>query len=188
MADHAQADGGVDPASFRALMSAFPSGVAVVTAADGEGRPFGLTCSSLCSVSLEPPLLLVCVRSSSRTLSMICRSGAFGVNFLHARGREAAELFASSVADRFRLISWRPTVGALPCLPLHAHAVAECGVRAVVPGGDHTVVIGEVTRISRFAATPPLLHGLRQYVGWPDLELADLSATGGPAPGRHGLR
>ena len=169
MTDEARADGGVDPGSFRALMSTFPSGVAVVTAADARGRPFGLTCSSVCSVSLVPPLLLVCVRNGSQTLSMISRGGVFGVNFLHARGREAAELFASSVPDRFRHIRWSHSMRALPYLPSHAHAVAECSVRAQVPGGDHTVLIGEVTSIARLAATPPLLHGMRQYVEWPDM-------------------
>jgi flavin reductase (DIM6/NTAB) family NADH-FMN oxidoreductase RutF len=168
--DQAHDGAEVDSSSFKALMSTFPSGVTVVTAADGLDSPFGLTCSSMCSVSVDPPLLLVCIWSGSRTLSAIRRGGVFGVNFLHTGGREAAELFSSSVPDRFRHIAWQRTMrSALPYLPAHAHAVAECQVRADVPGGDHSVLIGEVMSIATLAGTPPLLHCQRQYVEWPDL-------------------
>jgi flavin reductase (DIM6/NTAB) family NADH-FMN oxidoreductase RutF len=168
MSDQVDDRGEVDPDSFRVLMSTFPSGVTVVTAADGQGAPLGLTCSSLCSVSVEPPLLLICVRSGSRTLSVICRVGVFAVNFLHSAGREAADLFSSDVPDRFSRVPWRQTrPRALPSLPVHAHTVAECEVTCRVPAGDHTVVIGEVVSIARLAAARPLLHGLRQYAEWP---------------------
>src|SRR5215471_13760757 len=110
---------------FWELMSAFPSGVAVVTTVDDGGRPLGLTCSSLCSVSLEPPLLLVCMDNRSRTLETILARRTFAVNLLHSGGREAADLFSGGAPNLFARIFWEPTaVGALPSLSLHAHHVA----------------------------------------------------------------
>jgi flavin reductase (DIM6/NTAB) family NADH-FMN oxidoreductase RutF len=153
---------------FWELMSTFPSGVAVVTTIDDEGRPFGLTCSSLCSASLEPPLLLVCMDNRSRTLETILVRRIFAVNFLHSGGREAADLFSTGAPNLFERIPWELTaVGALPSLFLHAHRVAGCTVRESRVAGDHTVIVGEVTEVTLLTATAPLLYGLRQYTAWP---------------------
>jgi flavin reductase (DIM6/NTAB) family NADH-FMN oxidoreductase RutF len=153
---------------FKALMSTFPSGVAVVTTVDPAGTRMGLTCSALCSLSADPPLLLVCIHNRSQTLLAITARGLFAVNLLHERGQDAARLFASNVPDRFGGVRWRSTPRwQLPCLAADAHAVAECRVRTSVPGGDHTIVVGEVAAIHRLTDTPPLLYGLRQYAPWP---------------------
>jgi flavin reductase (DIM6/NTAB) family NADH-FMN oxidoreductase RutF len=158
----------VDIAGFKALMSTFPSGVAIVTTVDGDGRPLGLTCSSLCSVSLDPPLLLVCIRNGSSTLPAIAESAILAVNFLHRGGREAAEVFASGAKDRFGRIPWRSSESfSLPCLTAHAHAVAECIVRHTVVLGDHTVVVAQVARIGTVRDAVPLLYGMRRYAEWP---------------------
>jgi flavin reductase (NADH) len=152
---------------FRELMSAFPSGVAVVTTIDDQGRPFGVTCSSLCSVSLEPPLLLVCLHNRSRMLATVLGRRTFAVNFLHWAGREAAELFSAGAPDRFERIQWEPTApGALPSLLLHAHRVAGCRVRESRVAGDHTIIVGEVIQVTQLTPAPPLLYGLRQYTAW----------------------
>jgi flavin reductase (DIM6/NTAB) family NADH-FMN oxidoreductase RutF len=164
----------VDRSTFRELMAGFPSGVAVVTTADTGGTPLGLTCSSLCSVSLEPPLLLVCNHNASRTLPAIRERRLLAVNFLHAGGREAAELFAAPAADRFSRVPWRPTPRwRLPGLTVHANAVAECRVRDSTVAGDHTVVVAEVAEVTRVAAAAPLLYGLREYVPWPSAVLRE---------------
>ncbi|MFJ6697138.1 flavin reductase family protein [Streptomyces sp. NPDC091272] len=156
---------------FRALMSLFPTGVAVIGALDDAGRPWGMTCSSLCGVSLDPPVLLVCVRSGSPTLDALERSGAFSVNLLHHRARDVAELFASGDPERFRRTSWHlpDATAAGPHLRDAAHAVGDCLVDGVRRVGDHTVVFGLVVRVG---VTPgrqrtPLLHGLKQYAAWP---------------------
>jgi flavin reductase (DIM6/NTAB) family NADH-FMN oxidoreductase RutF len=150
-------------------MAGFPSGVAVVTTVDALGRPQGLTCSSLCSVSLEPPLLLVCISNDSRTLAALKVLGRFAVNLLHQRGRRAAGAFSSSCGtDRFQVVSWRPTARSrLPCLHEDAHSIAECEVRTADVAGDHTIVVGEVVSVQHLSATAPLLYGLRQYAAWP---------------------
>ncbi|GAA2255777.1 hypothetical protein GCM10010145_24960 [Streptomyces ruber] len=156
---------------FRALMSLFPTGVAVVGALDGSGRPWGMTCSSLCSVSLSPPTLLVCVRSGSPTLAALERTGAFSVNLLHDEARDVAELFASGDPDRFRRTAWHlpDATAAGPHLRDAAHAVSDCRVDGVRRVGDHSVVFGRVVRVSVGTGPEraPLLYGLRRYAAWP---------------------
>ncbi|HET9899072.1 MAG TPA: flavin reductase family protein [Streptosporangiaceae bacterium] len=153
---------------FRELMAGFPSGVAVVTTLDEAGWPIGLTCSSLCSVSLEPPLLLVCIASSSRTLGALEAHGLFALNLLHAHGQQTARIFSSAAADRFKAVAWRPTTTArLPCLHEDAHSVAECRLRTAHAAGDHTIVVGEVMSVMHLSAAVPLLYGLREYAVWP---------------------
>jgi flavin reductase (NADH) len=153
---------------FRALMGSFPSGVAVVTTTADGGEPRGFTCSSLCSVSLDPPTLLVCVDNRSGTLRAVQDRGAFAVNVLHARGIEAAEVFASGAPDRFERVPWEPSaLLSLPELPHHAHAVAECAVTAAHDAGDHTVVIGRVLAARVRPGARPLVYGTRRFTSWP---------------------
>ncbi|MEV6814100.1 flavin reductase family protein [Micromonospora sp. NPDC051296] len=155
---------------FRALMSRFPTGVAVITTEDDNGAPRGMTCSSVCSVSLSPPTLLVCLRQGSPTLDAVLRRYAFAVNFLHHRARPTAELFASGDSERFTRVRWRSgeyTAG--PHLIDDAHTVADCRVSQTDLVGDHVVVYGEVFGISAGREQEfelPLMYGLRQYLFW----------------------
>jgi flavin reductase (DIM6/NTAB) family NADH-FMN oxidoreductase RutF len=154
--------------AFKALMSTFPTGVSIVTTIDAGGEPHGLTCSAVCSLSLEPPMLLVCIGNDSRTLARICEGGRFAVSLLHEGGREAAQVFSSDVPNRFGRVEWRPTPClSLPCLVGDAHAVAECRVSATMVLGDHTVVGAEVVGVTRLVSTRPLLYGMRTYAAWP---------------------
>ncbi|MET8666614.1 flavin reductase family protein [Streptomyces tendae] len=168
--DSPQTSGAAPPAApdFRSLMSTFPTGVAVVTTVDPDGRPWGMTCSSVTSITTDPPTLLVSLRHGSPTLAALQQCSAFGVNLLHHRGRSAAELFSSGDPDRFDRIAWRGGILGSPHLLDDAHAVADCRVDRTLSVGDHVVVFGEVLRIERHQpATPrPLLYGLRQYRSW----------------------
>ena len=157
------------PAGFRAMMGGFPTGVSVVTATDLDGRPWGMTCSSVCSVTLEPPTLLICLRAASPTLAALMVREAFAVNLLHERAQTTAELFASGDPDRFERVGWRCADGAAgPHLWEDAHAVADCRVADTMLVGDHMVVFGEVLRVVRPAPDGrPLLYGLRRYSRWP---------------------
>lgn len=154
---------------FRAFMAGFPTGVAVVTAVDPrEHRPWGMTCSSLCSVAVDPPTLLVGMRVGSPTLDAVLASGAFAVNLLHAAGRPTAELFASGAQDRFRTTAWdRPDGAAGPHLVKDAHSVADCAVARTVRCGGQRIVFGEVVRLTEFGDAPPLLYGRRRFASWP---------------------
>ncbi|MGW2255665.1 flavin reductase family protein [Kitasatospora sp. NPDC001660] len=155
---------------FRRLMSLFPTGVVVIGALDADRRPWGMTCSSLCSVSLDPPTLLVCVRSGSPTLRALTETGTFSVNFLHHAARYVAELFSSGDPDRFLRTAWHvPELAGGPHLREAALAVGDCRVESTQRVGDHTVVLGRVLR-TRFLAgsgDTPLLYGLRRYAEWP---------------------
>jgi flavin reductase (NADH) len=168
----------VSVGEFKALMRHFPSGVAVVTSIDGRGRPVGFTCSSLCSASFDPPVLLICVSSRSQTLLTIESKGAFAVNFLHDGGRSAAEAFASRAADRFAGLRWWGTPGwSLPALLEHAYAVAECRVLDLVPAGDHVVMLGEVIETMNEPRLP-LLYGLGEYAAWQRHEAGGVNGDG----------
>ena len=156
---------------FRSFMAGFPTGVGIVTTTDpAGGRPWGMTCSSLCSVSVDPPTLLVCLRRGSPTLDAVLRRLAFAVNLLHERGRRAAELFASGDPDRFGRVRWSTPSGCGgPHLVDDAHAVADCRVLRHDTIGDHTVVFGEVYQVQQQPVphSLPLLYGRRQYASWP---------------------
>src|ERR1051325_9503287 len=96
----------VDAAKFRSLMTTHPAGVAIVTTAAPDGEPWGMTCSSICSVSLRPPTLLVCLRGERPTLAALLRVSAFALNLLHDQAEPAATLFASGSPDRFEKVEW----------------------------------------------------------------------------------
>ncbi|MEW2033834.1 flavin reductase family protein [Streptomyces roseifaciens] len=151
-------------------MSGFPTGVAVVSALDPHGIPRGMTCSSLCSVTLNPPTLLVCLRNGSPTLDAVLRRETFTVNFLHEKARSTAELFASGAPGRFEEVRWEAGPGAGgPHLVEDAQSAADCLAKHTEQAGDHTVVFGQISEIVLYLCTPrPLLYGLRRYSAWTD--------------------
>lgn len=150
-------------AAFMDLMSNFPAGVVVVTTASPEGILYGMTCSSMVSVTLAPPTLLVSLRSSSPTLAAIRQRGCFAVNLLSVHGVYAARLFSSPTPSRFSRIAWKASpVMRLPWLVEHAFASADCQLAETYPVGDHMLTIGQVTIIHQ-SAGQPLLYGQRRY-------------------------
>ncbi|MFI1190967.1 flavin reductase family protein [Streptomyces californicus] len=155
------------PVEFRTMMSTFPTGVCVVAGIDAAGIPRGMTCSSVCSVALAPPTLLVCLRAGSPTLAAVLDRGVFTVNLLHEGARATAESFASGDPHRFALLPWEQDADACgPHLVRDAHTVADCAVTLTHAVGDHVVVFGEVRRIARLHTRPPLLYGLRGFRAW----------------------
>jgi flavin reductase (DIM6/NTAB) family NADH-FMN oxidoreductase RutF len=152
---------------FRTLMSEFPSGVAIVTTTDDEGRPWGMTCSSLCSLSVSPPTLLVCLRAESPTLAALVKRGSFAVNLLHDGARSAAELFASGRPKRFDLLRWQSGRSG-PHLVDAAHAIADCRVSRTEHAGSHVIVLGTVVAVTHQDGHVPLLYGRRRYSSWPE--------------------
>jgi flavin reductase (DIM6/NTAB) family NADH-FMN oxidoreductase RutF len=158
----------ITPAGFRSLMAGFPTGVAVLTALDLDGRPWGMTCSSVCSVSVDPPTLLVCARDGSPTLGAMLRRGTFTVNLLHHGARPTAELFASGDPDRFDRVDWEhpPSLGG-PHLVRDAHAMADCRITHTQQVATHLVVFAAVEQVAHRPGEHPLLYGMRQYAAWP---------------------
>ena len=155
------------PDEFRDMMSGFPSGVSVVTALGPDGQPRGMTCSSVCSVSLEPPTIVVCLRHGSPTLDAVLGNEAFALNLLHSRAESVAVLFASGDPQRFDVTPWHsgPMTGS-PHLMRDAHSVAECEVTLTQRVGDHVAVFGQTRTITRHHEHSPLLYGLREFRPW----------------------
>lgn len=157
----------VDDATFREVMSAFPSGVTVVTTVGSDGLPRGLTTRSFMSVSAAPALLIVSIDRTSRTLVAIRESGAFVVNVL-AAGREArSDLFASKAPDKFAGVAWEPSSAArgAPILVGDAVAYAECVVLREIEAGDHWLVLASIEG-GRVLGGAPLMYYRRAYAGW----------------------
>ncbi|MER5262792.1 flavin reductase family protein [Actinosynnema sp. NPDC002837] len=150
----------------RRLMVGFPTGVSVVTAQAGDRKPWGMTCTSLCSVAPDPPSLLVCLRRGSPTLDAVLESSALAVNLLHRNARSTAELFASGAPDRFERVPWVPAPNGGPHLVDAAHTIADCAVSANHAVGDHVVVLAEIAGITSLRTPAPLLYGMRRYGTW----------------------
>jgi flavin reductase (NADH) len=165
----AEAVGPESAVDIRPLMACFPTGVAVVTAFSEDATPCGMTCSALCSVTLDPPTLLICLRRGSFTLDAVLFGRAFAVNFLTSQARPTAELFASAGGRRFDRVQWSRADGSCagPHLVEDAHVVADCSVADSRPVGTHDVVFGLVTRVTWLQTPQPLLYGMRRYTSWP---------------------
>jgi flavin reductase (DIM6/NTAB) family NADH-FMN oxidoreductase RutF len=157
----------VDRETFAEIMASFPSGVAIVTTLDEAGEPKGLTTSAVASVSAEPPLLLVCVDFTSRTLPALRAGGRFLVNFMRAGTAELCRLFASKAEDKFAAVAWRPTESGMPLLREDAIAWAECVTVQEVEAGDHVVLVGQVEAGEPPAASEqPLVYYRRVWGAW----------------------
>jgi len=141
-------------AALRAAMGHFATGVTVITAPGPT--PCGSTVNAITSVSLDPPLLLVCLRDDSGTLAALLESGRFGVNVLHEHQDELAQRFAK------RGSGWDGIThaeGATGVPLLHgALATLECAVHDVADGGDHRIVVGRVLAVDHPEEhAPPLI-------------------------------
>lgn len=146
----------VDPILFRRLLGSFATGVAVVTARDAQGRPAGMTASAIASVSLEPPLLLVCVWQESDFHAVLAEAGHFALSILADDQEAVSRRFASEVADRFDGVPWTAHDTGVPLLEgVAAHIICTRSDR--VRAGDHTIFLGEVQTGSVFDRAP-LLH------------------------------
>ena len=149
------------------MMAAFPTGVSIITAVAADGRPLGMTCSSLCSASLAPPEVIACLRCGSPTLAAIRRSGAFTLNLLQSHASSVARLFASGQPDRFDHVRWAPgPAGCGPQLTGDAHTIGDFAVTAIYPVGDHDAVVGRVLSIQALTQPEPLMYGLRRFRTW----------------------
>jgi flavin reductase (DIM6/NTAB) family NADH-FMN oxidoreductase RutF len=146
----------VDPRAFRDTVGRFPTGVAVVTATGPEG-PAGLTTNAFSSLSLDPPLVLVCFDHGSRTLAVVRESRRFAVNVLRAGDDDLARLFAGKAPhpEKFAAVTHTADHG-VPVLD-SALAWLVCDLEALHPGGDHEIGVGAVTALGHDPAGRPLV-------------------------------
>jgi 3-hydroxy-9,10-secoandrosta-1,3,5(10)-triene-9,17-dione monooxygenase reductase component len=148
----------LDPDRFRAAMGLLPTGVTVVSAAGPDG-PAGATANAVCSLSIEPMLMLACLDRGSRTLLAVQAANRFGISVLHAGQEEIARAFATKapVADKWQGVAWGERDG-IPAIE-DALAFVACDLRDVIAGGDHVIVTGEVRSLETGEGEPLVFHG-----------------------------
>lgn len=147
-----------DPASFRAAMASLPTGVTIVSA-PGEEGPAGATANAVCSLSIEPMLMLACLDRGSRTLLAVQAADRFGVSVLH-KGQEAvARGFATKapVAEKWAGVAWSDWAG-VPVIDDALVRVA-CELRDVIVAGDHVILTGEVVGLEASEGDPLVFFG-----------------------------
>jgi len=145
----------IDDAGFKLAMSQFASGVTVVTT-EHEGTQYGMTVASFASLSLHPPLVLVCIEKSVKTHDVIAAAGKFGVSILAQSQADISNRFASKSDDKFSGVAVRRGELGLPLIE-GAICTIECRVHAQLPGGDHSIYVGEVIE-ARSGEEAPLVY------------------------------
>lgn len=147
----------IDPFQFRHLLGHFATGVTVLTTLGGDGHPVGMTASSLASVSLNPPLLSVCVDRSAEMHAAIVTADRFVVNILAAHQEAVSRRFADWPEDRFDGVGYTPSEHGIPLID-GALAHIECERHALLDGGDHTIVLGRVVGGAAHSGRPLLYY------------------------------
>ncbi len=135
---------------YRELAGSFPTGVTIITTRDpADGSVRGLTSQTFVGLSTEPPLVMVSLARTSRTVPALLRARSFVVNFLEAGASELSDLFASKAEDKFAGLKWTPSPAA-----------------GGAPGGDHWIFVGRVDGGETLGGTPLMYHR-RTYAPWP---------------------
>ncbi len=146
---------------FRAALGRFASGITVVTTKDKNGRFFGITVSAFCSVSLDPPLILVCIDKNTGSHYALEETRSFVVNILREDQAHLSERFAELVPDKFDSVEFRVGVDGLPILE-GVLANLDCRLVNSYDSGDHTIFVGEIQNAT-INDGKPLVHWLGNY-------------------------
>lgn len=156
----------IDKQEFRRVLGHFAAGVTIITTVGDDGKPYGLTATAFTSVSLEPPLVLVCVDKRSESHPHFHTSQVFAVNFLAVDHEHLSQRFAVSGGDKFTGLSLRQGATTAPVLA-DALAYLECRTIEVIEAGDHTIFIGEVQAADAREGEPLVYFrgGYRQIAG-----------------------
>jgi 3-hydroxy-9,10-secoandrosta-1,3,5(10)-triene-9,17-dione monooxygenase reductase component len=148
-------DSGIDSARFRTILGHFATGVTVVTGHGPDG-PAGMAANSFTSVSLDPPLVLVCMARTSSTWPAIRDSGHFAVSILGAHQEDICRRFSTRTGDRFEGVGWTTGKTGSPILQ-EAIGYVDCVIDAEHEAGDHVIVVGRVVDLGQPAEGGPLL-------------------------------
>jgi flavin reductase (DIM6/NTAB) family NADH-FMN oxidoreductase RutF/ADP-ribose pyrophosphatase YjhB (NUDIX family) len=149
---------GAGPRALRDLFGTFMTGVTVVTMHDPEGNPTGFTANSFTSVSLDPPLVLVCVANGTRSSKSLAHAERFGINILTDAQRDVSGAFASGSGSRFDHVSTFMEPGGPPLIEGCLGSL-DCSRERIVEAGDHAIVIGRVLGFRRQAGRPLGYYG-----------------------------
>ena len=153
-----------ESAALRRVLGRFVTGVTVVTALDGEGQLHGLTANSFTPVSLDPPLVLVCVNLGTRSYGALLQKGRFAIHILSHEQGEIARAFAASGGDRAGICAWQVNSRGYPILEKYL-AVLECRLEREHHAGDHAILIGRVENLVSGADSdqPLVFYGGRMF-------------------------
>ena len=169
----------VDRDLYRAISGSFPTGVLIVATLDENKAPKGLLTQAYIGLSTDPPLMLISIDRTSRTLPALRNRRAFVINFLREGAEDLATIFASKSDDKFSGVRWQPSPEAegSPILRDVSVAYAACRVTESREAGDHWIFVGSVEAGAIFGGTP-LMYYRRTYAAWP---------TERPAPPLEGV-
>lgn len=145
---------------FRRACGRFATGVAVASVVDEKGTAHGLTVSSFTSVSLHPPLVLICVGHDVTVIELFHRASHFGVNFLRAQDRDISQRFATKGLDKFDGVAWRLGRTGVPLIDC-ALGVMECETFQRISSGDHDILVGRVVATHVEEGSPLIYYGSR---------------------------
>ncbi|WP_281840786.1 flavin reductase family protein [Sinisalibacter aestuarii] len=148
-------DGPVTPETYRNVMGSLPAGVCVITIRSADNRLHGVTATSFTSLSLDPPLVQWSLRREAWSHDQMTTVERFGVSILSAEQEELARRFATPMIDRFEALDIHGEPDGPPFLP-GAQAWIDCSTETLLPGGDHTIVVGRVHEAQVFDVRPLL--------------------------------
>jgi flavin reductase (DIM6/NTAB) family NADH-FMN oxidoreductase RutF len=151
----------IDPRDFRNALGTFATGVTIITAVTPDGKPYGLTCNSFASVSLNPPLVLWSLGMFSNGLSVFQNASHFTVNVLGASQQDLSNRFSKSSEDKFAGVEWAPGLGKAPILA-NCVATFQCRAANRYYGGDHIIFLGAVEAYA-YNRQEPLLFARGGY-------------------------
>lgn len=152
----------IDQRELRNVMGNFATGVTIITTKNVAGKPFGLTANAFSSLSLDPPLLLICVDKKVDCYACFDESQVFGVNFLSEDQDQLSTRFATKGIEKFEGVSYQ--LGELGVALLDGAAVhIECKVASAYEGGDHTIYVGEVQNAKVLGDRPLLFFRGKYY-------------------------
>lgn len=180
MAGAAQGQGQGEPVSgahFREVMASFPAGVTITTTVAADGRWWGFTASAFCSLSADPPLVLVCIAKSAECYPAFMTVDQIAIHVLQSDYEQLAKTFATRGADKFTGAGFDLSARGLPVMP-DATAVLECSVFAKYDGGDHTIIVGRVED-AILGLHDPVVYFRRDFHRLPLPEEHDLSMNRG---------
>ena len=147
----------INPRDFRNALGTFATGVTIITASTAEGKPYGLTCNSFASVSLNPPLVLWSLGMFSQGLTVFQNASHFAVNVLGASQQALASKFAKSSEDKFAGVGWSTSVTGSALID-GVIGYVDCTVHDVHEAGDHYLVVGRVVDLRVLREGEPLLY------------------------------
>jgi flavin reductase (DIM6/NTAB) family NADH-FMN oxidoreductase RutF len=146
----------IDQAAFRQALGHFATGVTVVTTSHNDAL-YGMTVSAFSSLSLEPPLVLICIQTTTTTYEALAEASAFAVNILADDQEHLSRHFATPQSEKFEGIAYTLGAGGCPLLG-GVLATLECRIVERLPGGDHTIIVGEVEQSAVHDGTPLIYY------------------------------